>query len=484
MSANQSFEDCTSVLWKREFAEVLDEIDDGLNARRSAEALRFVISTGLLALNDIHKDPEKFFLAHRMLARQVPRMGSNLWIRFNLQYNLFAGSICALGSLRQVRQFLRRNEARPSLGCIALTEQDVGDMKEGFQVNTTAELAPDGTQFILNTPNDYAAKTWISQGLIADEAIVIATLIVHKHSYGPQAFLIRLRDQEGELLPGIDMIDMGPKEAGGDLDNARITFDHLRIPISTHLSRYLEIKNDTVVHHAGRKVRTMDIIGQRLYTGRVTVAQGALRCTRSKLESVSNNFEANTVCWTPLLNSRRGRVGPDGRPRLSKGLLEQAFHTLDRLDRFAAKVEAELCVNLLHDVIPTERSQQAIAVLKVEAVETCIDISNSVKPKNTQAPSFYPGHDFLSCCKFAEGATSALMQKMARDLVRTGCNNKSKNSQVDEAVNTLKQEMQDMQEGSGCSSMDAWARCGELVYFVAEAHMDSTLQSYGCYSEE
>ena len=471
-----NYDECTSVLWKREFAEVLDEIDNGLHSRRSAEALRFVISTGLLALNDIYKDPEKFFLAHRMLASQVPRMGSGLWMRFTLQYNLFAGSICALGSPRQVQQFLQRNEDRPSLGCLALTEQRAGE------VNTIVQLSADGSHFILDTPNDAAAKTWIPQGLVADEALVIATLVVHNHSYGPQAFLIKLRDQNGELLNGITMLDMGPKPAGSDLDNARITFDHLRIPFSTHLCRYLEIKNGTVVHHAGKKVPTMDIIGQRLYTGRVAVAQGALKCTRAKLEIISNNFEASNICWTPLMSPRRSRMGKDGRPQLSTSLISQAFHTLDRLDRFAAKVEAELCVSLLHGVLPKDRSQQAIAVLKVEAVETCIDISTSVRPQKTQTTSLYHGHDFLYCCKFAEGDTNALMQKMARDLAQA--ESAKSNIQVKAALDHLKQEMSHIQKGSGCSSAEAWDKCGELVYIVAEAHMDGILRSYGCILDE
>jgi len=472
-----NLENCTSVLWKREFSDVLEEIPDALSTQRSAEELRFIMSTGLVSLDDMVKDPEKFFLAHRMLARQIPRMGSSLWIRFVLQYNLFAGSVCALGSPWQIRKFMERNAERPLLGCFALAEQRPG------QVDTVAEVSPDETHIILSTTTDMSAKTWISQGLIADEALVLETMVVHGHSYGPQAFLIKLRDNDGTLLPGITLLDMGPKDAGGDLDNARITFDKVRIPLSTHLSRYLEFKNGTVVHHAGKRVSTLEIIGKTLNTGRIAVSQAALTSKRAKLEIIANNFDASSVCWTPMLTPRprARRAGHDGKPKLTKRLIAEAFHNLDRLNKFAERVEAELCVSILHQQEPKERTLQAISVLKVEAVEICIEIMATIETPNNC--NLFLGHDFLKCCKFAEGDTNALMQKMTRDLIHRNSSNSSSKAlskQVDAALDDLQRELMLIEQGNGCSSAEAWDRCGELVYVVAEAHMDEILQSYGC----
>jgi acyl-CoA oxidase len=477
-----------SALWKREFHEIISDLYDNLSSRRAEESVRFVLGSGLLALDDIQKEPEKFFLAHRILAEKSHRIGPIFWLRFTLHYNLFAGSIIALGSPQQVKQFLLRNEIRPSLGCFALTEQRVGD-QSGFLLDTMAELCQDEMSFLLHTPYDTAAKTWISQGLAADEAIVFANMIVHNFSYGPQAFLIRLRDDKtGNLLPGITMLDMGPRPeaAGRDLDNARITFDRVRIPLSSHLCRFLQIQNGTVRHPLGRQIRTMDLIGQCLYTGRVTAAQGALQYTKAKLQRVSDNMGSKT-CWTPLVtNNRRranGKVSPHSAPRngLSKGFLSYAFATLESLERFAAKVEAELCECLLQGVTPKESLQHAIAVLKVEAVETCIDICGSLQDDSGRGLppiGIYNGDDFLQCCRFAEGDSQTLMQKMARDLARTGGEGSS--WQVKAALEELKQEMIQIQMGSGCTAVQAWDQCADHVYGLAEAHMESVLVSYGC----
>ena len=65
-------------------------------------------------------------------------------------------------------------------------------------------------------------------------------------------------------MPGIAAQDMGGKTVGNDLDNARLTFSHMRVPREALLARYLEVASDgTVTQPEGQKA-TMDMIGQRL----------------------------------------------------------------------------------------------------------------------------------------------------------------------------------------------------------------------------
>jgi acyl-CoA oxidase len=467
-----------NTLWKREFSEIIADLDDDLTSREAAECLRAVIGTGLVSVDDLRKEPEKFFEAHRMLAKQVHRIGAGFWIRFTLHYNLFAGAVLALGSSQQVKRFVTRNQVRPCLGCFALTEQQAAN-KDGLSVQTTAELSPDEKYFVINTPHGSAAKSWISQGLVADEAIVIATLVVHRHSYGPQAFLVKLRDERGHLLDGITLIDMGLKENLSDLDNARITFDHLMVPLSAHLCRYLEVKNGTVRHPLGKRIRTLDRIGQCLYTGRTVVAQAALAYTRNVLEQTHDMTAGNKICWAPMMSSKRGRdprISP-AVPHLSKGFMSHARFTLDSLGRFVNKVEMELCHCLRHDATPSERLQQAINVAKVEIVECSLELY-SVLHGGSPAED---GH-FLQCCKHVEGNSNVLMQKMARDLFQKAGDDggMQRTLPVKAALDKLQSEMLEIQMGTGCQTTQAWDRCGELVYAVAEAHMDSVLQRYGC----
>lgn len=463
----------SSALWRREFNEAIADLtDDGFCHQHVANNIRYVQAMRLLSIDDIKSDPKKFFLAHRMLAREVTRVGSGFWARFSLHYNLFGGTLMALASPHQVTEFLFRNEVKPCIGCFAMTEQLAGD-KHGFSIQTTAELSPDEKSFVLHTPNDDAAKTWVGQGLTADQAIVIAKMVVHGHSYGPQAFLIDLRDHQGKVLQGITMLDMGKRDNGNDVDNARISFDRLRIPLSAHLCRYLQVKEGMVRHPLGRSTpRLMDVIGQRLFTARVLVAQAALAYTRAKLERASNAVDASRICFTPAA----ARISPNGK-RLSKGFLSQAFETLDTLTDFCSKIEVELSEFLIQDAIPGEGLQQAIAVAKVEAVEASIDICSQLQGE----PAYHRGRDFLHCCKCTEGESHFLMQKMARDLARV--NGNGADWQVKAALNELKQRMIEMQMGASCTPVQAWDNCGDLVYTVAECHMNSVLSMYGCLTE-
>jgi acyl-CoA oxidase len=261
----------SAALWRNDFAAAVADVGDGMSYTQAAERLRQVIRTGLLSHTDIVENPEKFFDAHRILAKHSTRLGPGFWIRFTVHFNLFAGTVVALGTPQQIQALVARNLERPRLGCFGLTEKMAG-VNSGLVAETTAEFVDGG--FVIRTPNEGAAKNWISQGLVADEAVVVADLTVGGKKYGmrvfyfdfiaelwsqmrfiltrifclllliyfytgPQAFLIQLRNPAtGELSPGVTAVDMGKKTVGNDLDNARLTFTNVRVPVDALLARY------------------------------------------------------------------------------------------------------------------------------------------------------------------------------------------------------------------------------------------------------
>ena len=68
-------------------------------------------------------------------------------------------------------------QAAGELGCFGLTEKLAG-VQSGLVVQTTATFDPSTDTFVLNTPSEGARKNWISQGFVADKAVVLADLIV------------------------------------------------------------------------------------------------------------------------------------------------------------------------------------------------------------------------------------------------------------------------------------------------------------------
>ena len=104
--------------------------------------------------------------------------------------------------------------------------------------------------------------------------MVLADLTVQGQRKGPQAFIMDFR-KDGQPVDGVSAVDMGRKTVGNDLHNARIHFDSVQLPKSAMLSRYAEIDEGGGSRLKSEGVRPFDMIGPRLYTGRVAVAQAA-----------------------------------------------------------------------------------------------------------------------------------------------------------------------------------------------------------------
>jgi len=219
------------------------------------------------------------------------------------------------------------------------------------------------------------------------------------------------------VVPNIELGDMGVKTVGNDLDNAWIAFHKLRVPHSTLLCKYGEVKpgNGGTYVSKGKGLSNMAMIGQRLFTGRVAVAQAALTFTRTLFES-TRDYSDGKVCWGPKGNSNLTMV-----PQL-KALYGAAEKKLNRLDSFLSECERLLALHLQQDTIPPTSLQDAIACAKICASETSIDLCFRLKQDvgsfALMAGKGFGEMDFLQACKFAEGDSRILMQKLARDRCR------------------------------------------------------------------
>jgi len=366
----------------------------------------------VLSLTDMRDNPERFFLAHRLLSRMLV---DGFGIRFTVQFNLFAGSILGLGGEEQVAR-LEQMQEEATLGCFALTERGAG-VSSGLVVNTTATWCANATKlgggtFVLNTPNEDARKFWISQGLTATEMVVVADLIVHGKSHGPHAFVMPLRDAETmELTPGISVGDMGHKTIANDLDNAWLSFDHVEMPCSAILSRFCEIKDDVYMQRGEERMR-IEVIGQRLLTGRMCIAQAALVFARAIFAS-AQNYAAEKPVWQPV-----GEARLDQMPQL-RHVFDTHGDKLSSVEKYCSVIEAQLCDVLRTGAIPSERLVEQIAVSKVcgvrTAIEACRALQSEVGSFALLGGSGFESMDMLLCCKFAEGDERILLQKMARD---------------------------------------------------------------------
>jgi len=72
--------------WEAQWREAVSNVTDKCTYQEGASILREIMRTGLLKMTDIRDNPDRFFLAHRILAEKNSRVWS--WILDSLYSQL------------------------------------------------------------------------------------------------------------------------------------------------------------------------------------------------------------------------------------------------------------------------------------------------------------------------------------------------------------------------------------------------------------
>ena len=72
-----------------------------LSFARSSSSQADVDAARGLRNTDLVEKPDRFFLAHRLLAQHAPQLGPGFWIRMTVHLNLCAGTVLGLGNDEQ-----------------------------------------------------------------------------------------------------------------------------------------------------------------------------------------------------------------------------------------------------------------------------------------------------------------------------------------------------------------------------------------------
>ncbi len=486
-------EDPKRVAWRANYtAELARVLSTPANDYHdSAARLSGLVKSALLEFRHLKTEPSKFFEAHRLLVNHGFEQGPGFSIRFTVQYNLFAGTVLELGGSEHLRT-LDEMQRDGELGCFALTEKLAG-VNSGLVVQTTARWVPDKGAFLLHTPHDGACKNWISQGLTACKAVVMADLIVGGESKGPHAFLVELRAKgsgpgyPGRVSTGVTLGDMGAKTTGNDLDNAWISFENKWIPRESLLDRYCDLTVDggyVATGGTSAPMSNMELIGQRLFTGRVAVAQGAHEFRRRLFRRTRAHNDAKP-CWAPGGGSHSAKktLMLSSVPQL-RALYRDADAREARMTAYLASVERDLCETLTNGTRPSAEMVEAVAAAKVsavdEAIEYCHRLKQEVGSYALMAGTGFEHTDFLQCCKFAEGDSRILLMKVARDRVKAYGRIAAKGGEVPawmspreaKAVAELAKALQASAAG-GKRPAEAWEEHWDKAYATARLAVDN-----------
>ena len=130
------------------------------------------------------------------------------------------------------------------------------------------------------------------------------------------------------------------------------------------------VDGEYVQKHKG--IPNIAMIGQRLYTGRVVIAESCLIFARSLLAE-TKAYADQKMCWGAANNVQLSSI-----PQL-RSLFEEADQRLTRLETFLYAVQDQLAVHLVQATMPPNDLVEAIAAGKVLCSETAIDICHRLR---------------------------------------------------------------------------------------------------------
>ena len=204
-------------------------------------------------------------------------------IKFGVQFGLWGMSVYFLGTEKHHQQYLKDIGTLKLPGCFAMTETGHGSNVEGIE--TTATYHHKTKTLVINTPHHGAGKEYIGNAAVHGQmATVFAKLIIDEVDYGVNAFVVPLRDSDGHTVSGVIIEDCGHKMGLNGVDNGRIWFDEVVIPVENMLDKFASIDAD------GKFKSPITSDNRRFFTMLGTLVGGRIGIPRSGLSAMKTGL--------------------------------------------------------------------------------------------------------------------------------------------------------------------------------------------------
>jgi butyryl-CoA dehydrogenase len=268
------------------------------------------------------------YLAYVIALEEVCGASASVGLAMTVNNTLYGDPLMRFGSHEQKLSWLAPAAKGAKLGCYALTEPGSGS--DAMALATTA--APDGNGFVLN-----GTKLFITNGEIASQAIIFATVDKSKGHKGITAFLVE------KNTPGLTVAKKERKMGLLASDTCELVLENVRV------------RADQVLGKVGEGYK---VAFSTLDAGRIGIAAQALGIADASLEAAKSyakrreqfgkpivEFEA--IQWmladmateleaARLLTYRAATLKAEGRPRFTREASMAKLYASEMANRVAS----------------------------------------------------------------------------------------------------------------------------------------------------
>lgn len=213
--------------WAKEFAdkEIAPQVEEyDRKAEFNRDLLKKISDQGFFGavLPEQYGGQGIDYISYALMTEEIARVCSSTRTLFSVQISLVELPILKHGTEEQKQKYLPKMATGEIIGCFGLTEPNAGS-DAGNQQTTAVQ---DGDYYILN-----GQKTWISNGSIADVAIIISQADKSKGHKGMCAFLVDTN------TPGFSARYIKPKLGLHSSDTSELFMDNVRVHKSQMLGQ-------------------------------------------------------------------------------------------------------------------------------------------------------------------------------------------------------------------------------------------------------
>ncbi|KAJ4834015.1 Acyl-coenzyme A oxidase 3, peroxisomal [Turnera subulata] len=294
---------------------------------------------------------EEWELKRLALEEAIVTYDQSLVIMWGVHFLLWGLTVKSLGTRRHHEKWLKPTEDYKFIGCFAMTELGHGSNVRGLE--TVATYDAKTSEFVINTPCESAQKYWIGGAASAARyAVVFTQLIMNGENQGVHAFIVQIRDVNGNPMPNVRIADCGYKIGLNGVDNGRIWFDNARVPRENMLNSVADVTPDgQYLSDIKDPDRRSAAFMSPLTSGRVTMVVTAVQGSKVAL----------TIALRYALTRRAFSLTPNGPEIL---LLDYPSHQR-RLFPLLAKTYAMIFASNYLKMLYVKRSPRSIKDLHV-----------------------------------------------------------------------------------------------------------------------